>query len=74
MTPLQDQSKVIWIWQHRYTEDSGFTFPMSFIGTRALLWGMLVDPLGEDDMTKVVVRWDKLIGSTDGWSLDQLLL
>lgn len=76
MTPLADKTKLIWIWQHEYTEKSGETFPMSFLATYSTLWAMLIDPTNLQNVDAILKYWEAQLaaGHKDDlakWGLDQ---
>jgi len=69
-----------WIWQHFYSEESGNTFPMSFIGLRATDWQKLLCASRKNsrDCANHWLKWDKSTFNeslpTFTWGLDQRIV
>ena len=73
-----------WIWQHFYSEKSGNTFPMSFIGLRATDWQKLLCASRKKsrDCANDWLKWDTsnfnesppALGSLSAWGLDQRIV
>lgn len=82
MDPLKDQNKLFWLWQHGYSQRTGYTFPMSFIGTYSCMWGKLVDPTLVEDPVKIFQYWNEVLtipiqraGNELGhWGIDQMVV
>ncbi len=69
-----------WIWQHFYSEESGDTFPMSFIGLRAIDWQKLLcaSRKKSGDCVNDWLKWDKSTFNESlpafTWGLDQRIV
>lgn len=69
-----------WIWQHFHSEESGYTFPMSFIGLRAIDWQKLLCTSNEEARNCVNdwLIWDKRtfndLQPAFTWGLDQRIV
>lgn len=69
--PLKIRNKIVWLWQHKYAEEKGQTFPMSFIGARSAQWRTLLDPFGLINHVDIMKRWETVLNITDRWGIDQ---
>jgi hypothetical protein len=81
LSPLKDTSYDAWVFQHYYSESSGYTFPMSFVALRKKGWNNLFSCAVHSSVT--LKQISKCIGqyglSPDSspkkiWGLDQRIL
>ena len=76
---LEFSSKRVWIWQHIYSEQWGFTFPMSFIALRARDWKKTFVCKFPFD-SSCLKHWNTRsslptpTSSTYGWGMDQRII
>ena len=72
LNPLFSQRDA-WVWQHIYSEESGFTFPMSLIAMRGYLWKRLMYINNSTNFTDSMQNWKKLQAPVD-WGIDQRII
>lgn len=72
LNPLFSQRDA-WVWQHTYSEESGFTFPMSLIAMRGYLWKRLMYINNSANFADSMENWNTLQAPVD-WGIDQRII
>ena len=74
------RDKKIWLWQHAYSEKTGSTFPLCFVGMTKQLWRHIINPLAFTSLDNLMEWWLYKTLPSDGdnvlskWFFDQRIL
>ena len=80
LDPIKQLAFKAWVWQHSWSEETGYTFPISLLGMRAgtwtQMWGLDLKPV----LSSTIEMWSELSNLKAGygelyqWGLDQRMV
>ena len=80
LDPINQLSFKVWIWQHVWSEESGYTFPISLIGMRARTWTQMWGLDAMPNLSSTIEIWSEKsslkvgYGELYQWGLDQRMV